>query len=423
MAEFCWPRRTADAELASLVLQAGKHKLLDRPTNLEEIKMRMLPKYLRFDLHPSCKEFNAELIKERLEWLVEHVNRDASPGLPWAVLGKTNAQLIDHHKELLIDICVRRIKLLSDVSLSDLYDMTAEERILKGYNDPSRMFVKDEPHKRTKVQEGRNRIIMSVSIADKLIQMYMRKFIHDLGIKNWKSVPNKPGISFDAETNKWMWKHVTENFQCSTDVSGFDFSYQEWDKEFEVDLKIALCNDPTPFWKHLMHASRICLSNIVLSTSDGRLFKLTWKGLLLSGEYLTGECNSTVRNMKAEQVGSGPSESMGDDCVEQAINDPYLKYAEIGITLKVCDPITDTFEFCSRIYTRDKSWLVNDAKLLMNLVHANVSTGAQYRSALRAFEQDMADHPNFTKFMQDLEKVGFLRPDWKDDEILVEDEK
>lgn len=418
--DYGWPDRSADAELKSFCLQASKHRDIPKP-DYQKCILEMAPFYLRFDLPVYCGEFNADLVRGRVYELLDSVNKDASPGIPWSSLAVTNGQLIKVSKDQLVDCVVERIHMLSTIALCDLYAMSAEERVLRGFNDPVRVFVKDEPHKRKKLDEGRVRLIMSVSIADKLVEMFMRKFIHDLEIKNWYRIPNKPGIGFTDDMCSMVYNRARSMFQVSTDVSGFDWGYQEWDLEFDVDFKIHLCNNPSAFWKALMHNYRVCMSDVIFSLSDGRMFSLAYRGIMLSGRYCTGNANSTVRNFKACLIGAFPSDAMGDDCLERFVDDAKSKYEKVGVDLKVYQPITDSFEFCSRLYFEDRSYTVNVGKLLMNLVHSDVSDSYKYQAQMRAFESDVYYHPDYHRIYDALERIGFTHAEWSDEEYCVGD--
>jgi len=415
--KFCWPERGPEAEKRSFMLQAEKAIFRNAPDY--ESVFPLMTRYKRFDLPDWLEVHDDDKMEKRIRALLGYVNRDSSPGVPYASLSLTNGGLIDKYGDQIVDVTCDRIRRILQVDAETLKSMSSKELVEKGLVDPIRVFIKDEPHKREKVMEGRNRLIMSVSIVDKLITMYMRKHMHDLEILNWEQIPNKPGISFDRKGTRSVYGRVIGSLNRSSDVSGFDWSYQEWYKEMECKFKIYLTNNPSDYWKDLMIKHTIILSNCIYQLSDGTLLALLIKGIMNSGEYGTSNINSTARNLLAKIVGSSDSDAMGDDCLENYVDNVHEKYWDrCGLKVKVYDEIKDSFEFCSRFYSAEGSYLVNYQKILMNLIHSDVTSPYKYMQIMRSFEDDLQDHPNFTSFFDNLEKVGFLRPDWRAEELV-----
>lgn len=416
---YGWPTKTGQAELKSFILQAAKHVETDEP-NWRYYFPLLGQHYIRYRLPSHLQSPDKESASRRIRELYLHLNMDASPGVPYSQLASTNGQLLAQYGEQLLDIIVDRLTTMMQYSLSEIELMTTKERYAKGLCDPIRIFVKDEPHDISKLNEGRVRLIMSVSIVDKIIQMYLRKFIHDIEIMNWTTVPSKPGISFDPKGTDRIYEQG-QKLDISSDLSGYDWSYNNWMKKADVEFKIYMCDNPSPQWVHLMHASRVCLSDNYYQTSDGKLLKLSFKGIMNSGEYITGNCNSFTRILAAAIVGGFPAIAMGDDCLETYTDNAKEKYAAIGLKLKVYEPITEVFDFCSRMYTPDKTWLIRLGKVMMNAFHTDTSQFMLYRQIMSALQQDLSDHPLWDKCLDAMREVGFLNPEMEDKEIWVED--
>lgn len=402
---FGFPDKLGQTELHSFKLQAGKHVATEEPD--WRAMFPVLEKaYVRYDLPENLSNYNSHVVAERVEQLLQAVNMDASPGVPYAYIATTNRTLFDMRQEQIIEIVVDRIERLSQYRLQELEKMSSKERYALGLVDPVRVFVKDEPHDESKLKEGRVRLIMSVSIVDKLIQMYLRKFIHDIEIENWERIPSKPGISFNTNGVEIIYNQGRK-LDISSDLSGYDWSYPEWMKTADVEFKIHMCNNPSEYWKHLMHASRIVLSDAIYQTSHGVLLRLQFRGNMNSGEYITGNCNSFTRVLAAALVGGFPAIAMGDDCLETATENAKEKYAKMGLRLKVYDPIGSTFEFCSRIYTPDRSWLVRVGKVMMNAFHAETNTLMLFKQIDAALQEDLSSHPLWPKILEAMREVGF----------------
>lgn len=418
--KYGWPDRSHLAELKSFLFTASRNKKGIEP-DWRSFFPALEKKYLRFTNPVYLEEFNVERLDMAIESMIPFLNKKASPGMPYALMSLTNKGLLEQKKEWLKSHIIERIRALSEVDLSELSNLSAKELVERGLADPVRVFVKNEPHKVEKLEAGRVRLIFSVSIADKMIQMLMRKHIHELEIRNWSKIPSKPGIGFDKEKVALTYKKVMSMDNAyDSDLQTFDWSYQPWFKEADVEFKIRMCNNPSKFWKHLMHASRLALNKPVYMTSDGSLFDTSLVGIMNSGEFLTGNCNSFVRVLCAHIIGADDAIAMGDDCVESYAPEAKARYAMLGLTLKQYNKVEDGFEFCSRWYVEGNSWLINVEKVLMNCVHVKLSDKARFMEAVSALESDLGTHPNYDRFLELLEKIGFFSIH-QFEEIRVED--
>lgn len=414
---FGWPNKDGETELRSFRLQASKHVDTVEPDWRSRFPL-LEEAYVRHDLPEYLRSQDDNLTMSRLRSLVNFLNMDASPGVPYALIATSNRMLFDMRGDQILEITADRLKRLLEVPLHELQDMSSKERYARGLVDPVRIFVKDEPHDVDKLREGRVRLIMSVSIVDKLIQMYLRKHIHDVEIDNWRTIPSKPGISFNKSGVDEIYRQGRK-LDVSSDLSGYDWSYPEWMKLADVEFKIHMCNNPSKMWIHLMHASRICLSDVIYQTSHGKLLRLQFSGNMNSGEYITGNCNSFTRVLAASIVGGFPAIAMGDDCLESYVADAKEKYASMGLRLKVYDPIGERFEFCSRIYTKEKSWLVRLGKVMMNAFHTDTSTLLLFKQIDASLQEDLADHPSWDKVYQAMREVGFYDRKFLDEKEVI----
>ena len=92
---------------------------------------------------------------------------DASPGVPWMKLASSNGVLMREYGGIVWKCVEQRLKALCTCVCDE---MPAEELVKAGLCDPIRVFVKNEPHSSKKLEEGRVRLIMSVSIVDQLVE-------------------------------------------------------------------------------------------------------------------------------------------------------------------------------------------------------------------------------------------------------------
>nr|WNK15295.1 MAG: RNA-dependent RNA polymerase [Polerovirus monocotyledonae 2] len=239
-------------------------------------------------------------------------------------------------------------------------DMTAEQLVQNGLCDPIRLFVKGEPHKLSKLIEGRYRLIMSVSIVDQLVARVLFQNQNKREIALWRAIPSKPGfgLSTDEQTRDFVsslsavvgtspetlcdsWKSLVR----PTDCSGFDWSVAYWMLEDDITVRNHLTLELNEATKRLRNAWLKCISNSVLCLSDGTLLAQSLPGIQKSGSYNTSSSNSRIRVMAAYHVGADWAIAMGDDCLESP-NSNLTEYKELGFKVEESEKL----EFCSHIF-------------------------------------------------------------------------
>jgi len=212
--------------------------------------------------------------------------------------------------------------------------MTAEELVKAGLCDPIRVFVKKEPHSAKKLEEGRVRLIMSVSIADQLVERLLSSELNQLEIASFHRLPVKPGMGFSTEKIDLVGAHF-DKFErlVSSDVSGWDWSVSASELRFDAERRVGAAGVSMdhPYARALL-ARSTCLSRSVIAFSDGEMLAQRWDGVQKSGSYNTSSGNSWIRVAAARFAGAGEVAAMGDDCVDDGA-DP-LVMAVLGHPLK-----------------------------------------------------------------------------------------
>lgn len=393
-------------------MQCDKHITDYREPTIDEIResdSRLLPLYIKFDLPQYLLSYNRQEWSAAISAMLPYVKAEASPGVPHAMIANRNDLFLQACGERFNDIVLNRVEALLRLSLHDLEAMSRQERLDFNLMDPVRVFVKNEPHKIQKLQEGRVRLIMSVSLTDKMIEMLLSRHVCKLEIQNWKTIPSKPGIGFTLESNQSVYDDVTKSgYDMSyADISGWDWNVKEWQIKDEAESLIKLSNQISPVWEHLLRAKAILESQSIYQFSDGNMVMPLFKGIVNSGKLRTSRGNSWMRVRIADLIGSRKTIAAGDDSVENTVPNAISKYLSYGIRCKEYEPVHDTFEFCSRIYGNGFSYPVNKAKMVMNLLHNNPSNFIEYKLLMIGFEDEMRDHPDYDKVLRQLESVGW----------------
>lgn len=305
---------------------------------------------------------------------------DAGVGVPYISYKKKTHRLWVEDEKTLPILAQLTFDRLQKLSKEDVSLMSPEDLIRGGFCDPIRLFVKGEPHKLSKLIEGRYRLIMSVSLVDQLVARVLFQNQNKLEIDLWRSIPSKPGmgLSTDGQVKNFVenlatqinktpeevifnWKEHT----LPTDCSGFDWSVSDWLLEDDMECRNQLTIGLTDSCKRARAAWLKCICNSVVSLSDGTLLAQEIPGVQKSGSYNTSSSNSRIRAMAAFHAGADWVIAMGDDALESK-HDNLSVYKELGFKVEVSEQL----EFCSHIFARpDLAIPVNEGKMLYKLIH------------------------------------------------------
>lgn len=272
------------------------------------------------------------------------MNPDASPGCPWSSLAKTNGEILDGYRDVIVEAVLYRLRTMCSTPYTDSAD--PEFLVRKGLCDPIKLFVKNEPHTQEKLDTGRVRLICSVSLVDQIIERLLFSPQNKVEIAHWDECPSKPGMGFSESQTDALFTQVetlvneTGCYPRCSDMSGWDWSVTEEDYEFDRDFRLSQCDDPDPTFRLVVFWRFLCLSRSVLMFSDGRLIAQVpgFYGIMKSGSFNTSSSNSRIRVAQARLAGAKAAFAMGDDCVEfHSDFDPRAvqsRYADSGKKLK-----------------------------------------------------------------------------------------
>ncbi|AZI70939.1 ORF2 [Ullucus polerovirus 1] len=417
---FGWPKTGPKAELRSLQLQAARWIERSQSAQVpneaarESVIKRTVEEYKNCKSEaPRCarnNELNWIGFVEDIKEAVSGLQLDAGVGVPLIAHGiSTHRGWIEDHTLLpaLVQMTFDRIQKLSEVNW---IDMTPRELVEHGLCDPIRLFVKGEPHKQSKLDEGRYRLIMSVSLIDQLVARVLFQQQNKTEIALWRAIPSKPGfgLSTDSQVEDFMtclsevvgvppervcaeWR----NLLVPTDCSGFDWSVAHWMLEDDMEVRNRLTTNNNELTRRLRSGWLHCLSNSVLCLSDGTLLAQQKPGVQKSGSYNTSSTNSRIRVMAAYHCGASWAMAMGDDALE-APDSRLSEYKNLGFKVEVSGQL----EFCSHIFEKpDLATPVNINKMLYKLIHGyrpgcgNIEVVNNYLAAVISVMQELRHDP------------------------------
>lgn len=326
--------------------------------------------------HTECSKYVAgdivmDVPRSVMMELMMETNWKSSPGVPLAFDYPTKGNLLTEGASLLCELVLDRLSLLANTKPEVLASMSAERKVLGGYTDPIRIFIKDEA---IKVSKGAaSRLIFSVSAIDEVIDRLLFKAQHRAELAMWDQIPSANGIGFTDEMNKKMYDSIKDVLHeaCDSDVSGWDWCLNEWLLNHKRDLMKLLIESPSgAVFRTLVDNRHECLNDSVIAASDGRLFVLEHKGIQKSGALDTGSGNSKMRDATARLAGAKWSKSNGDDNVCQYVEGLREKWESMGLRVKHIN-MSDgkKFNFCSQDYEDGVAKPTNAKKALLRLLN------------------------------------------------------
>jgi hypothetical protein len=287
---------------------------------------------------------------------------DSTPGVPLNYYGAKKCKWTSQRRSLIL-LVLSRLEAMLTVDCSQL---SAVELVQRGIRDAVYTFIKDEPHKREKLDKNRLRIISGVSLVDNIIERVLFAKQNKLEIKLNAHGPFKPGMGLhDAgQQALFAWfKKCEKRFQlCSTDVSAWDWSLPEWLINMERDYRKGVTTKHGAYARCLdVYYYGICRK--VFQIPSGELFAQQVPGIQASGCYNTSSGNSHMRHMLATLVqlslgvvatGAGEGCQMGDDALERFIPGMEEAYRNFGFTVKGVSVMPrGNFSFCSTAWSDD----------------------------------------------------------------------
>jgi len=301
-------------------------------------------------------------------------------------------------------------------------NLSPKELVEQGLCDAFKIFVKGDPHKLSKLVEGRLRLIFSESLIDNTIARLLCSLQNNTEITLWDSISSKPGMGLDDSGLRRLTQNVLDlaldGEIANSDVKGWDWSVQEWELLNDLERRIELNNSRGTVWERVARAHYYCMARKVMVLSDGTMYQQTIPGVIPSGWYNTSSTNSFMRaldhSMVAHMAGQAERANcvvMGDDCVERYFDHAQEYYKKLGKTVDMYEKVSETeFEFCSTFFRHGLGYPVNVDRQLINILCSNPVDYAQCCLLFNQYTYEMRHHPDIDVFTNILYESGW----WKE---------
>lgn len=276
-----------------------------------------------------------------------HVVGDSTPGIPWMKLGQKNKDVLENHTQLIKDAVVESF-IRSVVAGESIFSQSPDELIRNGLRDPVRLFIKNEPHGLKKIQSGKYRLISGVSLRDQLKERILGSLQNNAEIESWTTCPSRPGVGLNDEGLLIMGENFKEELKeggiMETDVSGWDWSVQNWEIKADVECRRRLAQaSEDSLYAFLLRVQAYTIASTVYTVPGGEMIRQGVLGIQKSGSYWTSSTNSRMRvlaSLVARQMAGikltkkvGVS-AMGDDSTERHFDGAKLCLERLGHKVK-----------------------------------------------------------------------------------------
>lgn len=323
------------------------------------------------------------------ETVVAELKTDSVSGYPYMLYATQIEGILSHPvwAAALKEQVHKRMQVLMQIDPAKLRATLAtggHVALRKGWADPLRVIIKNDPLPKKKIDEKRWRFILATSLADQLVERLLFSQQNKREISMWQAIPSKPGIGAEDCDAAAVRAFVSlYGLNTMSDASGWDQTVPVQMLFAEAERRILLCDGGTEGWKNAVRNVMALSAYKTVLLSDGRLYTRVVPGAMASGRYCTSSSNSAMRVMcdayvSDDRVYQPISMAMGDDCVSLVSGDEYAPrfHESLGIDLRDVSQFKsgEAFEFCSHLYTTDGPVHQNPAKAIARVVALGAGT-------------------------------------------------
>lgn len=264
--------------------------------------------------------------KPRFEELIRTLDNSSSPGWPYMREAPTIGDWLRVAPDGTPDaVQVERL----------WYDV---QRVLAGtFEHVFRAFVKDEPHKQSKIESSKWRLIFASALPVQMVwKMCFEEMNEALNVPF--RTPSAHGMYFCyGKWRQFLALCRTRGLKYSRDISGWDVNAPGWVLHLAKELRKRLTVGPDEFWLRIVDSLYDdAFEKSLLMFSRGVILRQNFSGFMKSGLLVTISDNSLAMvAMHAlaclrSGVRLGSIIATGDDVVQSVVSDSYLAALESG---------------------------------------------------------------------------------------------
>ncbi|APG75848.1 hypothetical protein 2 [Hubei sobemo-like virus 46] len=219
---------------------------------------------------------------------VSRVDMKSSPGWPYVKEGSTNAQILQWNGFTCSEYALGRM--WNEVN----HYLQSDEPIVLS------CFIKSEPHKISKVQEGRWRLIMASPLHVQIVWNMFFMYLNDLMVKKAYHIPSQQGLvlpngGWKAYLDQWR----SKGYDVGLDKQAWDWTAPIWLISMCLELRYRLCRGRMrgQWYNIARKLYRDMYDNPTIMLSNGQVYYQTIPGIEKSG------CVNTISDNSFMQIG------------------------------------------------------------------------------------------------------------------------
>lgn len=357
--------------MKSLLYHSVLRQKVEDPA-LDPASKSLLRETLRRKYQPVKWKIPSDFLSfEHFRRVVSDMDMTATPGYPYQLAYPTNGAYLGYRGDGTFDENILRQHYNSVV-----------ERIRLRECDPIRLFIKQEPHKKSKADKQSWRLISAVSVLDQIIDHMLFDPMNQKMVDEHLHIV--PQVGWAPLYQGWTMMPTTG---IAMDKSGWDWSVLPWLIDEVLELRATLCENMTDEWRELARWRYSCLFNQpVFVTSSGHFFRQRNPGVMKSGCVNTITDNSIMQDVLdivvAMETGlwSLWMKTMGDDTLQ---SDPGDIRSYVKTLSKYClvKDVVNRVQFAGFDFSYDHVEPLYFGKHCWNLLHANPAHGDELASS------------------------------------------
>jgi len=217
---YSWPDVDGAAVDESLCFHSCRYR--EALCNFDMRNYEKIPSVVRQleRIYSSTKVVYDGWPKNFKKFVMSRVDWNSSPGWPWKKNYPTNRDLFGFDG---IDVQEDRMVMFESAVKQRWIDL-----INRPVSDPIFVFIKQEPHKQSKVDKKSWRLISGVGLTDTMIDAILYGNWLDSMIAKHREIPSKAGWAPSGGGFAWLAKSFRDKTPISIDKSSWDWTVGPW---------------------------------------------------------------------------------------------------------------------------------------------------------------------------------------------------
>lgn len=270
------------------------------------------------------------------------------------------------------------------VQLSRLWLMVLERINTVDFDCLWRVFIKQEPHKTTKAETKRWRLIMCPPLDIQLVWQMLFSEMNSKEIDLAFSLPSQQGIVLvGGEWKRFKKQWENEGTTCGADKTAWDWTVPGWMLDLDLRLRVELtygAGQTQRKWTTIaLGLYRNAFENTRLLLSDGSVYRQLNAGIMKSGCVNTissnSHCQVMLHLLYSVEKGISPYpmvKACGDDTLQHEKHvDDISVYEKYGFKIK---SVSSTIEFVGHEFASAGPRPMYLGKHMFNLAHCDDET-------------------------------------------------